>query len=58
MDKIFDKIFDKMYSREIAHCSKSSISIFQQFFGSIDKIFISGESLGTRLWFNKLLRLS
>ena len=58
MDKIFDKIFDKMHSREIAHCSKSSISIFQQFFGSIDKIFISGESVGTRLWFNKLLRLS
>ena len=34
----------------------SSISIFQQFFGSIGKIFIFGVGLGTRLYFNKVLR--
>ena len=26
----------------IAHCGKSSISIFEQFFASVDKIFILG----------------
>ena len=34
---------------EIAHCGKSSISIFEQFFTCIDKIFILGGRLGTRL---------
>ena len=36
-------------SYEIAHYGKSSISIFREFFASIDKIFFFGGTLGTRL---------
>ena len=43
-------IRDKLhFSCETAHYGKSSISIFQQLFASIDKIFILGGRLGTRL---------
>ena len=37
------------FSCEIASYGKSLISIVQQFFASIDKIFILEGSLGTRL---------
>ena len=43
-------IRDKLhFSCETAHYGKSSISIFQQLFASIDKIFVLGGRLGTRL---------
>ena len=43
-------IWEKLsFSCEIAHYGKISISLFQQFFGDIDKIFISGVRLGTTL---------
>ena len=34
---------------EIAHCGKSSISIFKESFASIDKTLFLGGGLGTRL---------
>ena len=34
---------------EIAHYGKSSISVLLEFFASIDKIFILGGRIGTRL---------
>ena len=37
---------------------KSSISTFQELFASIDKIFILGVRLSTRLWFYEVLRFS
>ena len=51
-------IWDKLFSCEIAYYGKSSISIFQQFFASISKIFILGVGLGTKLYFNEVLRFS
>ena len=38
-----------LFSCETARYGKGSISIFQQFFASIDKVFILGGRLGTRL---------
>ena len=38
--------------------STSTISVFQQYFASIDKIFISWGRLRTRLWFYDVLRFS
>ena len=38
----------------IAHYGKSLISVFQHFFGSIDKMFILAGRLGTRLSFYEL----
>ena len=37
---------------------KSLISVFQEFFASINKIFILVERLGTRLLFYEVLRIS
>ena len=46
---IISKIFEtNSISWEIAHCGKSSISTFKQFFASIDEILILGVRLGTR----------
>ena len=42
----------------IAHYGKGLISIFHQFFASIDKVFILGGSLGARLQFHEVLRFS
>ena len=39
----------RIFSCKTEHYGKSSISIFQQFFASIDTIFILGGKLGTRL---------
>ena len=36
-------------SGEMVHYGESSISTFEQFFASIDKIFVLGGRLGTRL---------
>ena len=46
MDKIFDKLW---FSCEIVHYGKSLNSIFQEFFASIDKIWILGGRISTRL---------
>ena len=43
---------------EIAPYGKSSISIFQEFFASIDKILILRAGLSTRLQFYEVLRSS
>ena len=37
---------------------KSSVSIFQQFFGSINKIFILGARLATKLQFSEVFSFS
>ena len=43
-------IWDKLlFSCQIVHYGKSSISIFLEFFVTIDKIFILGETLGIML---------
>ena len=42
-------ISDKLFFCETAPYGKSSISIFQEFFASIDKILILGAALSTRL---------
>ena len=49
MDKIFDKLDKLWFSCEIVHYGKSLNSIFQEFFASIDKIWILGGRLSTRL---------
>ena len=41
-------VFQSKYLQS-AHCGKSPASVFQEFFASIDKIFILGGSLGTGL---------
>ena len=46
--KTIHKIFETC---EIVHYGKSLISVFQQFFTIIDKIFILAGRLGTRLSF-------
>ena len=47
---ILAKIFHKLYFFcEIATYGKSSISIFHEFFASIDKILILGARLSTRV---------
>ena len=43
---------------ELAQYGKSLISIFQEFFASINKIFILAGRLGTRLSFYEVCRLS
>ena len=43
---------------EIAHYRKSLISVFQEFFASINKVFILAGRLGTRLLFYEVLGLS
>ena len=42
-------IWDKQFSCKIGHYGKSSISISQEFFASIEKFFILGGRLSTRL---------
>ena len=52
-------ISDKLYFFcEIAPYGKSPISVFQEFFASIDKILILGAGLSTRLQFYGVLRSS
>ena len=46
---VMDKIFETNLSCEIVHYGKSSISIFQEFLASINKIFFLGERPSTRL---------
>ena len=48
--KLSQNIWGKLYFFcEVAHYGKSSISIFQDFFASTNKIFISGGGLSTKL---------
>ena len=42
------------FSCEAAHNGKSLISVFQEFFASIDKIFILAGGLGTGLPFYRV----
>ena len=51
---IIHRVFEtnSSFPREIAHCGKSSISIFQEFFASVQKIFILAGGLRTRLSFH------
>ena len=52
-------IWDKLlFSCEIGHFGKSSVSIFHEIFASIDKIFILGARLCSRVKFYKVLRFS
>ena len=44
------------FSCEIVHYKKSSISFFQEFFESVDKILIFGGRLSNRLQFYEVLR--
>ena len=45
----WQKNWDELhFSCEIAHCSKSPISVFQEIFTSIDKVLISRGGLSTR----------
>ena len=41
----------------MAHYGKSLISVFQEFFTSLNKIFILAGRLGTRILFFEVLRL-
>ena len=41
----------------MAHYRKYLISVFQQFFASVDKIFLLGGRLGTGLYFHEVLTL-
>ena len=43
---------------EIAHYGESSISIFQEFFASIDETFILRGRKSTRMQFYEVLKLS
>ena len=45
------------FSRKIAHQGKSLISVFQEYFGSIDKIFLLAGRLDTRVSFMKFRHL-
>ena len=47
MDKIFET--NSNFHVEHAHYGKSAISIFQEFFATIDKIVVLAVGLGTRL---------
>ena len=49
MDKIFDKLDKFWFSCELVHYGKSLNSIFHEFFASIDKIWILGGRMSTRL---------
>ena len=52
------KIWEKLYIPcEIAYYGKGSISIFKKCLASIDKIFVLGGSLGSRLYFHEVLTL-
>ena len=56
--KIIDKILETNSSFHVKECTMGKISVFQEFFTSIKKIFISAGGLGTRLLFYKCLSLS
>ena len=58
LDFVILQPFTKYFPCEIAHYQKSLISVFQQFFASINKIFILAERLGTRLSFYEVETLS
>ena len=55
MDKIFETNFIFRVYRALR---ESSISIFQESFASIGKIFILVGRLNSRLWFYEVLRFS
>ena len=48
----FERVWGKLEAKKMfVRFGKSSISVFQEFFASINKIFILGGGLGTRLSF-------
>ena len=58
MEKIFETDSFEKFLCEIAYYGKGSVSIFEEFCGSIDKIFILDGELGARLYFYEILRFS